>query len=66
MKTAEQREAEFRKELQALLDKHGAELEVTDDGKDYGMHSGVCRITMMSIYDYDSDSLVADFCEFEI
>ena len=64
MKTAKEREDAFRKDLATLLEAHSAELQVTDDGRPYGMHSGVCRITMMS--KYDGDQLVADFAEFEL
>ena len=32
MKTAKERESAFRKDLAALLDKHGAELDIDDDG----------------------------------
>ena len=36
MTTKKQREFAFRAELAELLEKHGAELEVTDDGKPWG------------------------------
>lgn len=65
MRTAEQRKASFLRELQDLLNRYQAELQVTDDGKDYGMHTGVCQITMPSIYDNDHN-LIADYCEFEL
>jgi len=66
MKTAEQREKEFRAALAQLLEDHHAELIVTDDHQPYGMHSAICRISMESIYDHKSDTLVAEFCEFEL
>jgi endo-1,4-beta-D-glucanase Y len=63
MKTAEQREKQFREELHRLLTRHGATIVVTDDGKPYGMHSAVCRIEMD---DEDSGDLLAEPCDFEI
>lgn len=62
--SAAQREAAFRADLTALLDRHGAELQVTDDGKGYGMQSGVCRVTMTTIY--ENNELAKDFCEFDL
>jgi hypothetical protein len=38
------RKAAFIDDLQALLNKHRAGLEVTDDGKPYGMHNGICLV----------------------
>jgi hypothetical protein len=63
-KTAHEREAAFRQDLADLLAKHDAELEVTDDGKGYGMHNGICVITMMP--KYQGDELVADYTEFRL
>ncbi len=65
MKTTEQRRQHFIDELQQLLNRHGAEIVITDDGKDYGMHSAVCEIYMDAIYNDDGD-LLADFSEFRI
>lgn len=65
MKTAEQREQEFRQDLAALLEKHGAEVEITDDRKPYGLHSGVCVISMQSVWDDDAN-LIADYTEFRL
>ena len=65
MTTKKQREFAFRAELAELLEKHGAELEVTDDGKPWGMHSGVCKVTMAS--EFDSDGImVKEFAEFNL
>ena len=64
MITAEQREADFRKDLKGLLKKYGAEMEITDDGKNYGRQSGVCRISMASIY--VGEELTKDYCEFDV
>lgn len=63
--TTDNREKTFRKELQELLDRYNAELNVTDDGKSYGMHSGICLIEMDAIYDKDRNR-IADYIEFEI
>ena len=64
MITAEQREIDFRKDLKDLLKRHGAEMEITDDGKSYGRQSGVCRINMASIY--VGEVLTKDYCEFDV
>ena len=64
MKTKEQRKQAFLKDFQRLLQKHGAEIEITDDGKEYGMHNGICIISMMSVY--KDNKLVKDFCEFNL
>lgn len=63
--TAAQREESFRTELAELLAKHGAEIEVTDDGKSYGMQSGVCLVTMNGVYDKDGEP-VLDYTEFSL
>jgi hypothetical protein len=65
MITAEEREAEFRKDMQELLNKHQVELIITDDGKPYGMHSPILRIEMDEAYDIDNDKLVLPYVEFE-
>jgi len=65
MKTAKQREEDFRRDLAELLARHDAELTVTDDGKSYGMHSGVCLITMQTEWNKDGD-ILADYTEFRL
>ncbi len=65
MKTPDEREADFRKDLKDLLEKHKAELFITDDGKAYGMHNGIAVVTMMSEYDKDGNQ-TAEFTEFRI
>lgn len=65
MKTAKEREAHFRRELAELLQKHGAELQVTDDGRPYGMHSGVCRISMDGKWDADGEPM-EECAEFDL
>lgn len=65
MQTAKEREEAFRRDLAALLDKHEAEIDVTDDGRPYGMHSGVCRVTMQGLWDENGDP-IAEHTEFEL
>ncbi len=50
MLTKKQREESFRKDFQELLSKHKAEFDITDDGRQYGMHSGEVRIYMDGEY----------------
>ena len=40
------RQEAFMADLQELLNKHKAELEVTDNGRPYGMHAGVCEVSL--------------------
>ena len=65
MITAKEREKGFRDALAALLERHGAEMVITDDRAGYGMHQGIVVITMPTIYD-DHQNAVADFAEFEL
>lgn len=65
MQTAKEREEAFRRDLAELLTKHKAELAITDNGKSYGMHSGIAAVTMMSEWDADGN-LTADYTEFWI
>ena len=65
MKTAKQREEAFRAELASLLDRHGASLQVTDDGKGCGLHAGIAIVSMDGIWNDDGD-LLAEFAEFSI
>ena len=44
--TPEHRQARFLGDLQSVLDTHKAEILVTDDGRDYGMHSGVAHVSL--------------------
>lgn len=57
------REQAFREAIAVVCREHGAELNVTDDGRPYGMHSGVLIVSMASVY--DGDRLVKEFCEFD-
>lgn len=63
--TARERESAFRKDLAELLAKHKAEMDITDDGRPYGMHSGICTITMDSIFDSESNETV-EYTEFNL
>uniref|UniRef100_A0A6M3L3B8 Uncharacterized protein n=1 Tax=viral metagenome TaxID=1070528 RepID=A0A6M3L3B8_9ZZZZ len=65
MLTAKEREATFLSDLTALLAKHYAVLEVTDDGESYGMQCGMCEITMGSEWD-DDDNQVSEFTCFRL
>jgi hypothetical protein len=65
MRTAKQREEEFRADLKALLEKHKAELDITDDGRSYGMHNGIAVVTMMGEWDGDGNE-TAEYTEFRI
>ena len=65
MKTKKEREEEFRRDLAELLAKHKAELDITDDGKSYGMHSGIAVVTMMNEWDEDGNQ-AAEYTEFRI
>lgn len=40
------RKEAFMQDLQKLLNKHKAELQITDDGKPYGMHSPVANVCL--------------------
>lgn len=61
--TAAEREKGFREALAALLERHGAEMKITDDGMGFGMHSAIAVVSMPTIYDENGDN-VADFTEF--
>ena len=65
MRTAAERECAFRRDLAELLAKHKAELDITDDGKDYGMHSGIVIVTMMGEWDDDGNN-TAEFTDFRL
>lgn len=63
--TSKEREDAFRKDLKELLSKHNAELQITDDGRDWGMHSGIAIVSISSEFDSNGD-LVAESTEFQI
>jgi len=63
MKNPADREYDFRQELAELLAKHGATMEITNDG-DYDLsRSGIAIITMYSMWDNNGDK-TAEFTEF--
>jgi hypothetical protein len=64
-RTAKEREEAFRRDLAELLAKHKAEMDVTDDGKPYGQHSGIAVITMMNEFDKAGNE-IAEYTEFNI
>lgn len=65
MVTAKEREIAFRKDLQELLDKHGAHLIITYDGEPYNIeHAGVCIIEMDSVWNSTTRDCAKEFTEF--
>lgn len=64
MLTSKEREESFRKDLDKLLKKHKAEIEVTDDGKPYGLHSAICKIYLDGVYDKDTHECIAEYTDF--
>lgn len=64
MLTSKEREEAFRKDLDKLLKKHKAEIEITDDGKPWGFHSAICKIYLDAIYDKDTHECIAEFTDF--
>lgn len=62
---AKEREAEFRKDLEELLKKHKADIEVTDDGRAYGMHKGIAIVTMQSEWD-EGGNQTEEYVEFRL
>ena len=65
MQAPKEREDAFRRDLAELLAKHKAEIDITDDGKGYGMHRGIATVTMTSEWD-DAGNQIADYTEFRI
>lgn len=65
MFTAKEREELFRKDLKELLEKHKAELVITDDGKPYGMHNPIVNISMFQEYDKDGN-VIAEYTDFNL
>jgi len=63
VKTKEEREKAFREDLQKLLDRHNAEINITDDRKPYGMHNAICIIELNS--DYTGNKHI-EYHEFEL
>lgn len=65
MKTKEQRRDEFFAELKQLMEKHGAELQLTDDGKPYGLHRPLVLLSFNGEYTNDGD-VILEFGDFEL
>lgn len=65
MKTRDQREKEFREDLAALLEKHGAEIEIQDEGLGY-MPRPAIFVCMQSAYDDDLGQTVLEYTEFKL
>ena len=64
--TEEQKiEQEFRKELQALLDKYDAEIHLDQRGKAY-MEYDVIQVTLHSQIDKDTFEVTRDTIEFDL
>ena len=61
--TAKEREQGFRVALKDLLEDYGAEMEIHDDGKPYGLHSVQVTISMCWLPETD-DSVECEFSEF--
>lgn len=62
---ADEREAAFREAFTRLLLEHGAEYDLTDDGRPWGMHSPVFRITMTPKWN-DAGDLTLEYTEFNL
>ena len=65
MKTAKEREKEFRDRLEELFAEFEAEYSITDDGKPYGFHQPVFNISMYAKYNPNGDC-VAEFTSFNL
>lgn len=63
MKTSNEIESNFRKDLEELLLKYKAEMDITDDGRPYGMHSGIVRMSISGEWDKDGN-VVSEYTEF--
>ena len=68
MQTREQIETEFRAELESLLKKWGATIEVEDHYSGYAECGRDMRMTVYipGIYDLDADEKVRDYCEIDL
>lgn len=64
MQTAKEREAEFRKDLEELLIKHRATMEIISLGE-YECTQGYIEVTMHSVRDNNGE-LVKEFSEFNL
>ena len=65
MITAEEREESFKRDLIELLEKHSAELTITEGGLGYGLQHGVANVVMMGAWDEDNNQ-VSEYCDFNL
>ncbi len=65
MITAAEREKGFREALAALLERHGAELDITDDAAGWGMHRAIAVVSMQNVFD-DDGNIVAEYVDFNL
>lgn len=61
--TNEEREKAFREAIARVCTEFKAEIQITDDGKPYGMHSPIMRVTFDTIV--ENDEIVSDFFSFD-
>ena len=64
METADERQSAFRKDLEELLKKHGAEIYIDDFDKRPYITSYRISVSMQS--EYSDTECVKDYCEFEL
>jgi hypothetical protein len=64
MQTPREREVAFRKDLAELLARHRAEIDITYDGEDRGLHRTIV-VTMLSEWD-ETGKLTAQYAEFPL
>ena len=66
MKTKEKKiEQEFRKELQALLNRYDAEIHLDQRGKAYMLYN-VIQVTLNSQIDKETFEVIRDIIEFDL
>jgi len=67
MITAKERKANFRADLKALLEKHGAEIELEIKDDPYYSSSPALSISMKTVWNQSNGSLIEkESCFFEI
>jgi hypothetical protein len=64
MKSAKEREAEFRADLAALLAKHKGELDITNEGP-YSGYKAIAEVTLHREYDADGNQ-TGEYATFSI
>lgn len=65
MRTSRQRKEAFMEDFQALLRKHDAECDITDDGAGYGMQTGMAVISMVTKWDDDGE-ITDQYTDFDL